>query len=75
VPSNRQGEKRWAWWGQIRDVAAAIAGFGLLGTETFRGTYNLTAMVFAMVCLGIVSSGVLSRWLVGRWDDSKDEKP
>jgi len=74
VPDNPQREKRWSWWGQTRDAAATIAGFVLLGTETVRGTYNLTAMVFAGVCLGIVSSGVLSRWLIGRWDDSKDEK-
>lgn len=67
-----QREKRWLWWSQVRDAAAAVAGFALLGTETVRGTYNPIAMLFAAVCLGIVSSGVLSRYLVGRWD--KDEK-
>lgn len=75
MASDQQKEKRWSWWGQIRDLAATIAGFALLGTETVRGTYNLTAMVVALACLGIVSSSVLSRWLIGRWDDSKDGKP
>ncbi len=52
----------------MRDTLASIAGFALLGVETARGTYNPIAMTFAAVCLGIVSSGVLSRFLIGRWD-------
>lgn len=64
-----QREKRWQWWGQIRDVLASIAGFALLATESYRGTYNPLAMLVALVCLGIVSSGVLSRWLIGRWEN------
>lgn len=67
--TSEQKEKRWLWWGQIRDAAAAIAGFGLLAIEAWRGTYNLTAMVVSLTCLGIVSSGVLSRWLIGRWEN------
>lgn len=64
-----QREKRWPWWGQARDTAATIAGFALLAVETVRGTYNPIAMTFAAVCLGIVSSGVLSRILIGRWEN------
>jgi hypothetical protein len=64
-----QQEKRWAWWGQIRDTVALIAGVGLLSTEAIRGTYNPIAMTFAAVCLGIVGSGVLGRFLIGRWEE------
>jgi len=66
-----QREKRWPWWGQVRDTLASIAGFALLGVETARGTYNPIAMTFVSVCLGIVGSGVLSRFLIGRWDNGK----
>jgi len=65
-------EKRWLWWGQIRDTVALIAGVALLTTETIRGTYNPIAMTFAAVCLGIVGSGVLGRFLIGRWEE-KDQ--
>ena len=64
-------EKRWSWWGQARDTAAAVAGLGILGAETFRGTYNPIAMTFAAVCLGIFGSGVLGRFLVGRWEENE----
>jgi hypothetical protein len=67
-------EKRWSWWGQFRDVCASIAGFTLLGVETVRGTYNPLAMLVALICLGIVSSGVLSRYLVGRWENGHDKE-
>ncbi len=43
----------------------------MLGVETFRGTYNPIAMTFAAVCLGIVGSGVLSRFLIGKWENGK----
>ncbi len=66
-----QREKRWPWWGQVRDIAASIAGFALLAVETARGTYNPIAMTFAAVCLGIVGSGVLSRFLIGKWENGK----
>lgn len=69
--SEPQWEKRWPWWGQIRDAGAAVAGVTLLAVETFRGTYNPVAMTFAAVCLGIVGSGVLGRFLVGRWENGK----
>lgn len=59
------------WWGQARDVVALAAGLGLITTEAWRGTYNTTAMVFAAACIGIVSTGVLSRWLIGRWSDKE----
>lgn len=65
---NSPQNKRWAWWGQIRDTCAAIAGLILLGVEARRGTYNPIAMTFAAVCLGIVGSGVLGRFLIGRWE-------
>ena len=68
-PRRSPSEKRWAWWGQIRDAVALIAGIGLLSTETVRGTYNPIAMTFAAVCLGIVGSGVLGRFLIGRWEE------
>ncbi len=55
----------------MRDTAASIAGFALLGVETARGTYNPIAMTFAAVCLGIVGSGVLSRFLIGKWENGK----
>lgn len=71
--TERQREKRWLWWGQARDCAAAVAGLVLVGTETYRGTYNTVAMVFAAACLGIVSSGFLSRWLIGRWEGKNGE--
>lgn len=64
-------EKRWSWWGQIRDAAATTAGFALLGVEAVRGTYNPIAMTFAAVCLGIVGSGVLGRFLIGRWEETE----
>lgn len=64
-------DRRWPWWGQARDAVALVAGLILLGTETYRGTYNLTAMMFAAVCLGIVTSGVLTRVLVNRWENGK----
>lgn len=67
--TSEQREKRWLWWGQIRDVAAAIAGFGLIATEAWRGTYNWTAMVVALACLGIITSSAISRWLIGRWEN------
>ena len=69
-----QRERHWVWWGQTRDVGAAIAGFGLVGLEAFRGTYNPIAMGFAAVCIGIMSSGFLSRYLIGRWDNGP-QKP
>lgn len=62
-------QKRWSWWGQIRDAAALVAGLGLLSLEAVRGTYNPIAMTFAAVCLGIVGSGVLGRFLVGKWEE------
>lgn len=65
--SDEQREKRWLWWGQTRDAVALVAGLGLIGAEAYRGTYNTTAMIFAAACLGVVSTGVLSRWLIGRW--------
>lgn len=64
-------EKRWSWWGQARDAGAAIAGFSLLAIEAFRGTYNPIAMTFAAVCLGIMGSGVLGRFLIGKWENGK----
>lgn len=64
-------EKRWSWWGQFRDAVALIVGVGLLCIEAARGTYNPIAMTFAAVCLGIVSSGILGRFLIGRWENQK----
>lgn len=63
-------EKRWPWWGQARDAIAALAGLALVGSSIYRDNYNPVAMLFAAVCLGIVSSGVLSRYLIGRWEES-----
>jgi hypothetical protein len=71
---NIPNQKRWSWWGQIRDAAATIAGFVLLSVESVRGTYNPIAMTFAAVCLGIVGSGVLGRFLVGKWEDQDQGK-
>lgn len=68
VPPEK-GDRRWPWWAQARDAVAAVAGLSLLAVETVRGTYNPIAMTFAAVCLGIVGSGVLGRFLIGRWDD------
>jgi hypothetical protein len=70
----RRTTKRWSWWDQVRDVAATVAGLGLLTVESVRGTYNPIAMTFAAVCLGIVGSGVLGRYLVGRWEDEDETK-
>lgn len=67
-------DKRWSWWGQVRDAAASVAGLALLSVETVRGTYNPIAMTFAAVCLGIVGSGVLGRFLVGRWENGNGRK-
>lgn len=64
-------QKRWPWWSQIREAAAAIAGFIVLGVETWRGTYNILAMTFVAVCVGVVSTGVLTRLLMGRWEDKE----
>lgn len=69
--SETKTEKRWSWWGQVRDAAAAAAGFALLAVEAHRGTYNPIAMTFAAVCLGIVGSGVLGRFLIGKWENGK----
>ena len=68
----RRQNKWWSWWDQIRDAAATVAGLGLLTVESMRGTYNPIAMTFAAVCLGIVGSGVLGRFLVGRWEDEHE---
>lgn len=62
-------QKRWPWWTQVREAAAALAGFIVLGVETWRGTYNILAMTFVLACIGVVSTGVLTRLLVGRMED------
>lgn len=64
-------QKRWSWWSQVREAAAAIAGFAVLTVETWRGTYNILAMTFVAVCVGVVSTGVLTRLLMGRWEDKE----
>lgn len=69
VTDSRAGEKRWSWWSQARDVIATGVGLALVGAAIYRDSYNLTAMVIALACLGVVSSGVLSRYLIGRWGD------
>ncbi len=62
-------EKRWAWWGQARDIAALVAGTALLASETVRGTYDTAAMMFSAACFGIVSTGVLGRYLAAKLDE------
>lgn len=69
MTSNPPTEKRWSWWGQVRDVVVATIGIAIVATSLARDTYDPIAMLFAAVCLGIVSSGVLSRYLIGRWED------
>jgi hypothetical protein len=68
VPIANEGEHRWRWWGQARDAGSAVAGFAILGVETYRATYNPIAMGVALACMGILASGVIGRWLLGRYD-------
>ena len=68
---SRHEDRRWPWYGQVRDAAAAVAGFTILGVETFRGTYNPTAMVVVLALLGVVASGVILRWLTGKWNGNE----
>jgi hypothetical protein len=63
-------EKRWPWWGQFRDFTALLAGCAIVAQAIYRADWNPIAMLFAAVCFGIVSSGVLSRYLIGRWEES-----
>jgi len=68
-------ERRWSWWGQTRDAAAATAALVVLGVESYRGTYNPVAMVMVLALLGVVASGIIVRWLTGRWNgDGNDQR-
>lgn len=59
-------ERRWVWWGQARDAACAIAGFTVLGVETYRGTYNPVAIGLVVTFLTVTSLGVAGRWVLTR---------
>ena len=68
MPNTQQRQKMWVWWTQIRDVAASAVGLAIFAASIIRNEYNITAMVVALACLGIVSTSVLTKWLIGRWD-------
>jgi multisubunit Na+/H+ antiporter MnhF subunit len=55
----------------VRDVASAVAAFGVLGVEAWRGTYNPVAMVVVLTLLGVASTGTVARWLDHRNGNGK----
>ena len=65
-------ERRWKWWGQTRDIVAFVLGCGLLVFEATKEHSDPAIIVAALACLGVVGSGVLTRWLVGRWNGNRE---
>lgn len=72
--TGEEREKRWAWWGQIRDVLATGVALALFGAAIYRDSYDEKAIIAALACLGVVSTGTLSRYLIGRWADKDEAK-
>lgn len=69
-----QDERRWVWWGQVRDVCAAAAALAIAAVETYRGTYNPIAMGVVLTCLGVTGLGTAGRWLLSR-NGNGERKP
>lgn len=64
---HRNDEARWRWYGQVRDAIALGTGIFLLIFEAvFRERADTIIVVAALACLGIFTSGQVTRWLLGR---------
>lgn len=68
------GDKRWAWYGQVRDAALLLFGMGLLTFEAIVhgiwGRNSDPALVSAAVgCLIGAATGIGGRWAVKRIEE------
>lgn len=61
-------QRRWSWYQQSVDAAAAILGIIIAMTMLVRDSWPVIGVVFALVCLGFVPSSSALRYLVGRWE-------
>ena len=60
-------ERRWLWYTQMRDALVLITGIVLLIFEAvFRERADTVIVVAALACIGVFTSGQISRWLFGR---------
>lgn len=62
-------ERRWPWYQQAVDAAAAALALGVAITFTYRGTWPIPGVAFIMVCLGKAGASTALRLLLARWAD------
>jgi hypothetical protein len=56
-------EKRWSWYGQVKDAAFSSAALAILGWMAYHGTWDPYGVMAALVCGGVVGAGVFNKWL------------
>jgi len=61
-------DRRWPWYHQIEDAITAALGVAITVTMLIRDSWPVIGVVFALVCLGKLSSTTAIRYLIGRWE-------